>query len=158
MKYVMKQKVFSLSGAFTIKDENEQDHYLIEAKLLSFAKHFDVRDMDKNLLATITRKIWALKPTFIIKRNDEVAAVVSKNLFSFFGTRFAVNIPGPNDLEVQGNFIGKEYKFTRQGETVANVSKAMFSWSDTYGIDINEGEDDLLVLCCAVVVDTVCHE
>jgi len=32
-----------------------------------------------------------------------------------------------------------------------------FSLSDTYGIDIADGEDPVLVLALAVVIDMVCH-
>jgi uncharacterized protein YxjI len=37
------------------------------------------------------------------------------------------------------------------------VSKQWFSWTDTYGIDIAAGEDDILLLASAVVVDEACH-
>ena len=51
-----------------------------------------------------------------------------------------------------------EYVF-RRGETpVATVSKQWFSWTDTYGVDINDGEDDVLLLVSAVVVDMACHD
>jgi uncharacterized protein YxjI len=40
---------------------------------------------------------------------------------------------------------------------VAEVSKRWFSWSDTYGVDIREGEDDVLSLASTVVIDMVCH-
>ncbi len=40
---------------------------------------------------------------------------------------------------------------------VAQVSKRFFSWSDTYGIDIADGEDDITILATAVVIDLVCH-
>jgi uncharacterized protein YxjI len=30
-----------------------------------------------------------------------------------------------------------------------------FSWTDTYGIDVSPGEDDVLILACTVVVDMV---
>ena len=39
----------------------------------------------------------------------------------------------------------------------SRVSKRWFSWSDTYGIDINKGEDDVLILASAVVIDLVSH-
>jgi uncharacterized protein YxjI len=32
-----------------------------------------------------------------------------------------------------------------------------FSFSDTYGIDVAPGEDDVLILASAVVIDQVCH-
>jgi len=37
------------------------------------------------------------------------------------------------------------------------VSKKWFSLSDTYAIDIDEGEDDVLILASAVVIDLVAH-
>jgi uncharacterized protein YxjI len=37
------------------------------------------------------------------------------------------------------------------------VSKKWFSWSDTYGVDITDGEDDVLILASTVVVDMACH-
>ena len=41
---------------------------------------------------------------------------------------------------------------------MARVSKAYFSWSDTYGIDIEVGEDDITILATAVIIDLVCHD
>ena len=40
---------------------------------------------------------------------------------------------------------------------MAQVSKRWFSWTDTYGVDIGDGEDDVLILASAVVIDMVCH-
>ena len=68
-----------------------------------------------------------------------------------------MDVPGPDDLEAEGDFIDMEYIFTRGGRGVAKVSKRWFTWADTYGVDIAEGEDDLLVLVSTVVIDMVCH-
>ena len=38
---------------------------------------------------------------------------------------------------------------------MAFVSKAFFTWADTYGIDIVEGEDDIMLLATAIVIDLV---
>jgi uncharacterized protein YxjI len=40
---------------------------------------------------------------------------------------------------------------------VARVSKTYFSFSDTYGIQIEPGEDDITILATAVIIDLVCH-
>jgi len=50
--------------------------------------------------------------------------------------------------------------FTRAGAgggPVANVSKRYFSWTDTYGIDIADGEDDVTLLASIIVIDLCCH-
>ncbi|MFL6291089.1 MAG: LURP-one-related/scramblase family protein, partial [Thermoanaerobaculia bacterium] len=61
-------------------------------------------------------------------------------------------------LEAQGDFLDHEYTFTRGGEPVAQVSKRWLSIRDSYAIDVAAGEDDVLLLACAVVVDMACHK
>ena len=62
-----------------------------------------------------------------------------------------------DDLEAQGSFMDMEYTFERGGRKVAEVSKRWFSWTDTYGVDIADGEDDVLILASTVVIDMICH-
>ena len=64
---------------------------------------------------------------------------------------------GPDDLEANGSFTDHEYTFKRSERVVATVSKRWFSWTDTYGVDIADGEDDILILARSVVVDMACH-
>jgi uncharacterized protein YxjI len=74
---------------------------------------------------------------------------------TFFKDQFTVDIPGPNDYEVTGNFWDHEYRFVRSGRHVASVSKAYFTWADTYGVDILDGEDDITILATVIVIDLV---
>jgi uncharacterized protein YxjI len=82
---------------------------------------------------------------------------VKKELFTFFHCRFTVDVPGPDDLEAEGNFLDREYTFSRGGQSVAQVSKQWFTWADTYGVDITDGEDEVLILASTVVIDMVWH-
>jgi len=96
-------------------------------------------------------------PTYEIYRDGQLAAVVKKHLFTLFRCAFTVDVPGPDDIEAQGSFTDMEYTFTRGTEQVAEVSKRWFTFADTYGVDIAEGEDDVLILASTVVIDMVCH-
>ena len=87
----------------------------------------------------------------------ETVAVVKKHLFTPFRARFTVDVPGPDDLEAKGDFLDHEYVFERGERVVARVSKKWFRLADTYAIDIDEGQDDVLVLAAAVVIDLVSH-
>ena len=40
---------------------------------------------------------------------------------------------------------------------MANVSKQWFALTDTYGVDVADSEDDVLILASTVVIDMVCH-
>jgi uncharacterized protein YxjI len=70
--------------------------------------------------------------------------------------RFSIDVPGPDDLEASGNFLEHDYAFERGGRE-ARASKKWVTLSDTYSIDIDEHEDVLLILACAVVIDLVSH-
>ena len=89
--------------------------------------------------------------------DGEVAAVVKKQLFTFFSCTFTVDVPGPDDLTAKGSFTDHEYVFSRGDREVARVSKEWFALRDTYGVDIDEGEDAVLILVSTVVIDMACH-
>ena len=157
MRYIMKQQLFSLGDSFVIKNENGRDLYSISAEGFSFGKQLSFQDMAGNELAIIKQQLFSFGPTYEIYVGDELQAVVSKELFSFFSCRFSVDVPGPDDLEAKGDFMEHEYVFTRDGNAVAAVSKQWFSWSDTYGVEVADGENDILILASTIVIDMACH-
>jgi uncharacterized protein YxjI len=157
MRYLMKQKLFAFGDDFNIKDETGRDIFFVDGKAFSLGDQLSFQDMAGNELAYIKQKILSWGPTYEIYRNDNLAAVVKKELFTFFNCRFSVDVPGPDDLEASGNFTDHEYSITRGGDQVAEVSNAWFAWTDTYGVDVADGEDDVLVLASTVVIDMACH-
>jgi uncharacterized protein YxjI len=157
MRYVMRQKFLSWGDDFTIRDETGQDMFYVDGKVFSLGHQLSFQDMEGNELAFIRQKLLAWGPTYEIYRRGELHAVVKKALFTLFQCRFSVDVPGPDDLEATGDLFDHEYRFTRGDTTVATVSKRWFSWTDSYGVDIAEGEDDILILASTVVVDMACH-
>ncbi|MEO7368822.1 MAG: LURP-one-related family protein [Gemmatimonadaceae bacterium] len=157
MRYVLKQKLFSLGDDFYIRDENERDIYFVDGKFLSIGDQLSFQDLEGNELAFIKQKILAWGRTYELFRKGELVAVVKKELFAPFHHTFNVDVPGPDDLQAEGNFLDREYTFTRRDKVVATVSKQWFTLADTYGVDVADGEDDILILVSAVVVDMSCH-
>jgi uncharacterized protein YxjI len=157
MRYVMKQKLFSWGDDFTIRDAGGRDVFFVDGKGFTLGDQLSFQDMQGHELAFIKQKLLSWGPTYEIHRNGALAAVVKKELFTFIHHRFTVDVPGPDDLEAAGSFTDHEYAFTRGGQTVATVSKQWFSWTDTYGVDVAEGEDDVLILASSVVIDMACH-
>ena len=157
MRYVMKQKLFAFGDDFMIQDATGEDKYFVDGKAFSLGNQLSFKDLRGNELAYIKQKLLSWGPTYEIHRNGAVAAVVKKKLFTLIHHRFTVDVPGPDDLEAEGDFFDHEYTFRRGGRNVATVSKRWFSWTDTYGVDVVEGEDDILILASAVVVDMACH-
>jgi uncharacterized protein YxjI len=157
MRYVMREKILSWGDDFTIKDADGRDTYKVDGKVFSFGDKLSFNDLNGKQLVRIEQKLLSLGPQYEIIRGDETVAVVKKHLFTLLRARFTVDVPGPDDLEAKGNFIDHEYAFERGGREVARASKKWFSLSDTYAIDIDEGEDEVLILASAVVIDLVSH-
>ncbi len=158
MRYLLKQKFWSWGDDFAIRDEQGRDVFFVDGRAFSWGDKLSFQDTQKNELAFIRQKLLAWGPTYEIEVHGRLVAVVKKKLFTLLRCKFTVDVPGPDDLEAQGSFLDHEYSFERQGREVAQVSKRWFSWTDTYGVDIAEGEDDVLILATAVVIDMVCHQ
>lgn len=157
MRYVLKQHFFAMASTFDVFDSNEQKRFTIEGQIFTLGNKLSFQDPSGQELAFIKQKLLSWGPTYEVYRNGQLSAVIKKELFTLLNCRFFVDVPGPNDIEAQGNFFEHEYSFVRGGSTIATASKKWFSWTDTYGIDIQDGEDDVLILACAVVIDLACH-
>ena len=158
MRYVMRQKLLSFGDDFTIKDENNQDRYFVDGAAFSIGDKLSFQDMQGHELARIEQKLLSLGTQYRIIRDDKPVGTVKKKWFTLFRDVFDVEDAAAGDLDATGDFIDREYSFTRDGKPVAVVSKKFFSFSDTYGIDVVDGEDDVLILACAVVIDQCAHD
>lgn len=157
MRYVMQQKLLSWGDDYVIRDERGDDRYFVDGKAFSIGASLSLQDMSGNELAFIKQRVLTIGPTYEIHRGGALAAVVTRKLLSFLHHRFVIDVPGPNDLEAEGNLLDHEYTFRRGEDTVATVTKTWMTLRDTYGIDIASGEDDVLILASAVVIDEACH-
>ena len=158
MRYVMKQKWIALGDDFTIQDENGVDRYFVDGKVFTIGDKLSFQDMSGNELATIEQKLLSLTKQYRIYRDGRPAATIKKKPFTLFRDVFELEDAAPGDLDATGDFLDREYAFTRDGRTVATVSKRFFSWTDTYGVDVAAGEDDVLILAATVVIDLVSHD
>jgi uncharacterized protein YxjI len=95
----------------------------------------------------------ALRPTYQIEAGGEEVAEVHKRLFTPFGDRFTIDVPGPDDLEVRGNLLDHEFTVRRGDQTVATISKRWFSIRGTYAVEVAPGQDDLLILAAVLALD-----
>ncbi|WP_269541021.1 LURP-one-related/scramblase family protein [Cerasicoccus fimbriatus] len=154
---MMKEKFWSFSDDFSIKDANGQPIFFVKGKAFSWGDKLSFQDLQGNELAFISQKLLSFKPRFEIFRNGELFAEVTKE-FSWFKKEFLLDVPGPNDYSINGSFWQRNYTFERSGRVVAQVSREYFTWTDTYGVDIVDGEDDVAILAAVIVIDQVLHD
>ena len=154
MRYQLQQKLFAFGDDFRVGDETGADRYIVDGKVFTLGHRVIIRNMLGGEEATIHQHLIALLPTYEITRQGEEVAEVRKKL-TLFREGFTVDIPGPDDLSVQGDLFDHEYVFTRDGQTVATVSKQWFTLRDSYGVEVEPGVDPVLILASAIVIDLV---
>jgi uncharacterized protein YxjI len=157
MKYAVKQKWMSMGEMFPIVDEKGREAFLLDGAAFKAGKKLSFRDHDDTELAFINHKLQSWGPTFEIYHGDDLQAVVRKDTFKPDKCKFAGEVAAPDDLHAEGNLTGHEYTFTREGKPVGRVSKSLFHRTGTYGVEVGRGEDELLLLAGAMVIDLCCH-
>ena len=158
MRYLMKQKVFCLGDDFAVKDDRGRDAFYIDGKVFTLRQTLVFLDPGGSEVARIVKRILSFGPSYDLYRGGKHVANVRKQVDTLFRCPFTIDGPGPDDYEAAGNFIDHAYRFERGGRTVAEVSKRWFSLTDSYGVDIVDGEDPLLILAGTVVIDLCCHD
>ncbi len=158
MRYEMKEQLFALGDDFTIRDETGREVFFVDGKAFTVGRQLSFQDMAGNELLFIRQRLMSWGPTFEILVGGQVAALIKKELFTFFTCRFTVDVPGPNDLTAEGDFLDHEYAVQRGDKVVATITKKWFSLGNTYGVEVAEGVDDILILAATVVIDMACQK
>ncbi len=157
MIYRIKEKFWSWGNDFAITDANEQLMYYVDGKAFSWGDKLSFQDADRNELAFISQKLLSWKPRYQIIIDGAVFAEVIKE-WTWLNKKFTLDVPGPNDYTIDGSFWAHEFTFQRQSRTVATVSKKFWSWTDSYGVEVVDGENDIAILCACIVIDQVLHD
>lgn len=154
MIFKVKEKFWSWGETFTIYDQNDNPKYQVKGKAFSWGDKLSFQSLDGQELAFISQKLMSLMPKYSISIAGEPFAELIQE-FSWFSKKFKLDVPGPNDYAIEGSFWLHDYTFNRQDKIVASISKKLWGWSDSYGVEIEEGEDEVAILCACIVIDQI---
>jgi uncharacterized protein YxjI len=153
MRYVIRERFFHMGEDSDITDESGNPVYQVDGKVLSLRDRLVLRDPSGQEVAQVQRRLVSFTPTYEISIHGQEVAEVRKKFFTPFVDRFTIDVPGPDDLEMSGDLFEHEFAIRQGGRTVATVSKRWLSMTATYGVDIAEGENDLVILAAVLALD-----
>jgi uncharacterized protein YxjI len=158
-RYKIRQKLISIGDDFWIENAKGQKVFKVDGKALRIRKTLEFEDANGRKLAQIKERLLAIKDTMVIEdANGKDIATVRRALIAPLRDKWNVNVKGGNDLVVQGNILDLEYSIKQGRKKVAEVSKKWFAFTDTYGVEIAEGQNDILILAVAVAIDMMAHD
>lgn len=158
MRYLVQQRIFSFKADFWIEDQDGNRVFLIDGKALSLRETLELKDATGNLLILIRKRLFSMRATMEIENGDGVIATVRPAFFSPLRHRYTIDLADGSQLEAAGNFAGQDWQLTDgSGAVVGRISRQWFRIRDTYGVEVEPGTDDALVIAIAVCIDRI-HE
>src|SRR3990172_8668365 len=158
-RYKIRQKLISIGDDFWIENQDGKKVYKVDGKALRLRKTLVFEDLDGNKLCQIQERLLPIKETMAIDGPDgEQLAVVKKALIAPLRDKWDVKVKNGPDLDVQGDILDHEYSIKQGWNKIAEVSKKWFRLTDTYGVEIDEGQNDVLILAIAVAIDMMAHD
>ncbi|WP_285767470.1 LURP-one-related family protein [Peribacillus sp. SI8-4] len=147
----IKQKVFSLGGQFTVKDQQEEDVYYVEGSFMQVPKTFSIRNTARDEVALITKKVFSFLPKFFVEVNGREVLTIKKE-WSLFKARYTMDAAG---IEVHGNWWDMNFQVLQHGEIVGEVGKEWFTWGDSYKVQIMDEAMETIIIALVVAIDCV---
>jgi uncharacterized protein YxjI len=151
--YALKQKLVSFGTNFTIEGE-DGSKYEVKGEPITILDKISVQDIDGNELVHIDLAIERWRGVYQIHRDGRLIADVRRAPFAVFPKhRFVIETGGNTSQEAVGDFLDLEYFIKRDGRDIARFTKQWFHVSDTWGIDIDDKEQDhVFLLALAVII------
>ncbi|MGV1007830.1 MAG: LURP-one-related/scramblase family protein [Dermatophilaceae bacterium] len=155
-RFQMREKLVSIGDDYWIEDEEGRRAFKVDGKAVRIRDTFVLRDADGSEVAKIQERKLRVRDSMQIERSAG-NATVHKALVGL-RDRFTIDVDGGPDLSAHGNLVDHEYEIERDGDTVATVSKRWFRVRDTYGVEIDPGQDVGLILAITVCIDAMSHD
>jgi uncharacterized protein YxjI len=158
-RYKIRQNLISIGDDFWIENAEGKKVFKVDGKILRIRKTLAFEDAHGKKLAQIQERLLTIKDTMVIEdAQGKDLAVIKKALIAPLRDRWSVNVKGGADLDVQGDILNHEYTIKHGRKKIAEVSKKWLKLTDTYGVEIDPGQNDILILAVAVAIDMMAHD
>ncbi|MDQ0222152.1 LURP-one-related/scramblase family protein [Streptococcus moroccensis] len=150
-QFEIKQKMWSLGGKFTIKDESGKPAYEVKGSFLQIPKTFTLSDMSGNLISQIEKKMLTFLPQFTVSLSNGQSFVLKKQ-FTWFKPRYSLS--GLN-MTVQGDWWDMNFTLSQKGRKIAEINQAWLAMTSTYQVTVLDDAYADLVISLVVAIDYV---
>lgn len=142
---------------YEILDEKGEPVYLVKGKFWKLGHNLEFSKADGT-------QIGSIRSGSLPQLNREYEIFLGEKRFATFKrtdswfkpilkSNFQLEIPGKEPYSINGSFLNHEYSFERKDRTMATVSRKFFTLAETYGVEIEKGEDDVAILTSVIAID-----
>jgi len=158
-RYKMHEKLISIGDDYWIENEAGERAFYVDGKALRVRATLIIKDVQGNELYKLKEKLLRVRDTMdILDAEGKTAATIKQALITPLRDRWKVEVANGPEMDIQGNILDHEYKIEAGKEKVAEVSKKWFRIRDTYGVEIETGQDNALILAITAAMDQMTHD
>ena len=149
MKLLFKQRLFSWFDSYDIYDEAGNTIFVVKGQL-AWGHRLKIYDAQGREIGTVKERILTLLPKFEMYLGDRYIGCISKE-FTFFLPKYNIDC---NGWHIDGDLFEWDYQILNSsGRPVANITKELWNWTDTYVIDVLDSQDALCALMLVLAID-----
>lgn len=158
-RYKMHEKLIFIGDDYWIENEAGERAFYVDGKALRMRDTLIIKDVQGNELYKLKEKLLRVRDTMdILDAEGKTAATIKQALITPLRDRWKVDVANGPEMDIQGNILDHEYKIEAGKEKVAEVSKKWFRIRDTYGVEIETGQDNALILAITAAMDQMTHD
>lgn len=152
MKFCVKNKLLSLGGSSTVKDENGNDIFKVKGKIFSLTKKKKFYNMEGKLLYVVKNKLinWWTHSSFIKDPEGQIVGKVKNR-----GLKFGYDVVGCSDEISINGWSLTGCQIMKNGEKIGSVTTQFFAMSDTFNVELNDNEDPAFITALIIAMDNV---
>lgn len=155
MRYQMKQRLMAIGDKGVIYDAAGNVAFRNQGRFFNVTDRVTMLDSLGNEVATLHSKLLQFPKSFYIEIDGEAAAKVTPKPLAVMKAAFDIVLSSKERWKLRGTLSNHNFVVEDgTGQVVATASRDWVTITDGYGIDIADGQNDLLVLMVIVALET----
>lgn len=153
MKLYIKNKVWSLRGSSSVKDESGNDVFIVKGQFLSITHKKRVKDTQGNVLYKVRNKLFNFfsRNAYIYDGDGNKAAKVERK----FGFKNRIIVHGYQDeISVEGEFLSWTLDIYRNGEQIGTIRRE-FNLFDSFVLETSTEDDAAFMVALVIAIDNI---
>ena len=152
VKYRIKERFLAFKRRYLLYDDQDREIGYVSKHPFSLVKKATFYDLSDEVLFVISKKPFSFRPTYYIERRGEREMRIFRSL-GFRPDIYVESLISSDAFMIQGNIWHSEYAFYKNDRGFAYVSRDIWKIPDSYGVAVDQTEDELIVLCMVIIID-----
>ena len=150
MKLHIRQRIFSWTDSYDIYTEDNTPRYAVKSRFFALSHRLHVYDKHSGReIGSISQRLFSLLPTFDIEINGQSVGSIRRK-FTLLRQSYEVDYLG---WDVDGDFVGWDYRVMQGGTEIMSITKEIWNWSDTYTLCFRNPADEIPGLLLVLAID-----